>query len=195
MNEKDEMRQRLGQKLKLLRRSQGLTLQELGEQVGCSAAFLSMVENGHSSISLPRLQRLLQVYGTSMGYLLDESQSQARVVPLEAAPLLGGDRSSEGVEARVLVQWPAGKRIEPIWFHLEPQAVLGPLQHEGEEFCYVIEGKFQVTLEDPDSGAREEYCLSAGDTIYYESRLLHTWRNRSQDRDGCFLGAVTPPSF
>jgi len=184
---------KIGQKLKRIRRSQRLTLSEVSARLGCSSPFLSMVENGRTGISLPNLQRLLEIYGCTMADLV-ENGSTDRVVHAAEAKRLGNERAVDGVEAFLLVHNPQEKQIEPILFHLQPGATLGPLQHCGEEFCYVIKGYFEVTLQD-EVGTREIYHLDPGDTIYYASSMQHTWRNTSTTEPGVFLGAVTPPSF
>ena len=99
------------------------------------------------------------------------------------------------METYLLVRNPQNKQIEPILFRIHPGETVGPMQHKGEEFGYVIEGEFEVTLVDPATGYKEVYILKAGDTIYYESEMQHYWYNTSSDQVGVFIGAVTPPSF
>ena len=184
----------IGQKLKKIRRSQSLTLREVSSQMGCSSPFLSMVENGRTGISLANLQRLLEIYGCTMADLVEDDRPD-RVVTRDAARRLGNERAVDGVESFILVHNPREKQIEPILFRMQPGAVLGPLKHRGEEFCHVIEGRFEVVLQDSDTGLEEIYHLNPGDTIYYASSMLHTWRNLSFTDVGLFIGAVTPPSF
>ncbi|MPM22712.1 HTH-type transcriptional regulator PuuR [bioreactor metagenome] len=185
----------IGQKLKKIRKKQKLTLREVAQRMECSSPFLSMLENGRSGISLSKLQRLLSIYGLTMADLVENSSFSDRVVTLNEAAPLGNGRDSEGTEALLLVRNSSEKMMEPVLFRVQPGATLGPMQHLGEEFCYVIEGRFDVTLIDPDTGMREMYHLNAGDTIYHPSTTPHIWHNPSPDRLGVFIGAVTPPSF
>ncbi|HPE15928.1 MAG TPA: XRE family transcriptional regulator [Oscillospiraceae bacterium] len=191
----EESNVQIGLKLKTIRKENRLTLNEVAQRMDCSAPFLSMVENGHSSISLSNLQKLLKIYGKTMADLLESSDYLDNVVSLRDAAVLGGVHDQDGVEARLLVNNAQQRKIEPIWFCLQPGASLGPMQHSGEEFCYVIEGQFDVTVVNANTGVQTRYHLNAGDTIYYQSNFPHTWRNASNDRPGIFIGAVTPPSF
>ncbi len=185
----------IGQKLKQIRKKRKMTLSEVAHRMDCSSPFLSMLENGRTGISLSKLQRLLAIYGMTMADLVENSSFSDRVVTLAEAVQLGNGRDSEGTEALLLVRNIHDKQMEPVLFRVQPGATLGPMQHEGEEFCYVIEGRFDVTLIDPDTGMRELYHLNAGDTIYHSSMTPHIWHNSSPDREGVFIGAVTPPSF
>lgn len=182
----------IGKKLKSFRNNNKLTLNEVSQQLNCSAAFLSMLENGRSGISLSNLQKLLSIYGKTMADLVDDANQSNRVVSLENAHTLG--YGMDGVEALLLVREPHHKLIEPIFFRVLPGATVGPMCHEGEEFGYVLEGCFDVTLTDTLTGDTEVHHLVAGDTIYYPSKMPHVWYNPS-DRPSIFLGAVTPSSF
>lgn len=182
----------LGHKLNKLRLARGYTLQEVAEAVGLSAAFLSMVENGRSGISFSNLQKLLAFYGVTIADLAEKKDARGRVVRLEEAIPLGYD--FEGVEARMLVQDTAGRKIEPVYFRLQPGAYIGYMQHEGEEFGFIIEGTIEVSLVDEESGKEEKYILEKGDTIYYPSRLKHRYTNIG-NKVAVFLAAVTPPTF
>lgn len=184
----------IGYKLKKIRKEKKLTLQAVSEQMDCSSAFLSMLENGRTGISLAKLQKLLDIYGCTMADLV-EKETEERVVSLDNATRLGDERAAEGVESFLLVRNPKEKKLEPILFRMNPGITMGPLQHEGEEFCYIIEGSFEVTLHDRKTNTTEIYHLRSGDTIYYNSEMFHTWKNTSLTDVGVFIAAVTPSSF
>jgi len=182
----------LGHKLNNLRLKKGYTLQEVAEALGFTASFLSMVENGRSGISFSKLQKLLVFYGSTIADLEDKKDARGRVVSLSQAPVLGYE--IEGVEALLLVKNSQDRLIEPLYFRVQPGARIGHMQHEGEEFGFVIEGRFEVSLIDPETGSEEKYTLEKGDTIYYPSTMQHRWTNIST-KLSIFLAAVTPPSF
>ncbi len=182
----------LGHKLNNLRLKKGYTLQEVAEALGFTASFLSMVENGRSGISFSKLQKLLAFYGATIADLDNKKDERGRMVPLSQAPVLGYE--IEGVEALLLAKSSQEHLIEPIYFRVQPGASIGYMQHEGEEFGFVIEGRFEVSLIDPETGNEEKYMLEKGDTIYYPSTMQHKWTNVSS-KLSIFLAAVTPPTF
>jgi quercetin dioxygenase-like cupin family protein len=60
--------------------------------------------------------------------------------------------------------------------------------HEGEEFGFVLEGQYEVTVGD------EVYVLDEGDSISYPSHLPHKMRVVG-DRPSRSIWVITPPSF
>ncbi len=62
----------LSERLSALRKEKGLTLRELAEQVGITAAALSTYEKGQKEPSLGYAKKLAQYYGVSLDYLCGE---------------------------------------------------------------------------------------------------------------------------
>ena len=189
----------IGEHLKKLRAAKGITLQDVSNTTGLSVSFLSLVENGKSGISLANLQKILKCYDTAIHDLIDTSDDvrvvkseEARVVRSEEAKRIHSD--TDDVKILSLVKGVRNKRIWPGLFIMEPGATIGPFNHEGEEFSYMIQGKIDVTLTNTQTGDTEKYIITEGDTIYYPSTYLHTYVNLSKQKS-IFLAAVTPPSF
>src|ERR1700753_2682243 len=74
----------LGQRLRHLRRSRGLTLAELGERVGRAPSALSLLENGRREPKLSVLEDLASALSVPVEELL------RRQAPRQPAPLGGG---------------------------------------------------------------------------------------------------------
>jgi len=53
----------------------------------------------------------------------------------------------------------------------------GSYSHEGEEFIYVLQGKFEMWIDEI-----EHYALEAGDSLYFESTHAHRWRSSARRR-------------
>ena len=70
-----------------------------------------------------------------------------------------------------------GKEKEDVWYN-----------HEGEEFGLVLEGRYEVTVND------KTYILDEGDTIYFPGHLPHKMRAIGRKRSKT-LWVITPPSF
>lgn len=192
----------ISQKLKKLRSLKGNTLQEVSDATGLSVAFLSLVENSKSGISLANLQKIMKYYGTSINDLIDleeeavgkdRADSQAaRVVRFEEAKRIRSYK--DDVKVLSLVRRTKDKKMWPGLFIMEPGATMGPFNHEGEEFAHIIQGKVEIVLSDPQTGEAEKYILTEGDTIYYPSTLDHTYVNLSRQKS-ILLATVTPPTF
>ena len=181
----------MGENLKKQRLLKGITLQEVANRTGLSVSFLSLVENGKSGISFANMQKILKCFDSSIHDLIDASNGM-RVVRAEDSEQIFSD--TDACRIISLVKGSKNKKIWPGLFIMEPGAVIGEFQHEGEEFSYIIQGKVEVTLTNPKTGDVEKYILTEGDTIYHPSTLLHKYANLSRQRS-IFLAAVTPPSF
>ncbi len=166
------MQPNLGRRLRALRLGHGYTLSQLARHSGLSKSFLSMLENGHTNISLTRLKRLAAVFGLGVADLIPDEAARALVAVMrrgDARPLPG---FADGVEARHLAREGA-RRLEPILLRLEPGAQHANVTgHAGEEFVHVLSGSVLLIVAE---GAPLE--LAAGDSASYPSALSHCYHN------------------
>ncbi|MCB2185640.1 MAG: cupin domain-containing protein [Deltaproteobacteria bacterium] len=204
MAEAAEMKD-ISKKLKTLRNLKGKTLQDVSDATGISVAFLSLVENSKSGISLANLQKIMKYYGTSINDIINLDEEEERAREEEAAPATASRvvrfeeakriRSfKDDVKVLSLVHGAKGKKMWPGMFIMEPGATMGPFNHEGEEFGHIIQGKVEVILTNPQTGDTEKYILTEGDTIYYPSSFDHSYANLSRQKS-ILIATVTPPTF
>lgn len=174
--------------LRQLRKARGLTLEQVAASTGLSVSFVSSLERGETAISVATITRLLSSYGTTMGALLNARQ-RGRNGRLTRA---GKGAKVADRYSKVVIHHLANGQIamEPQLFEVEPGGGSGGgYAHAGEEFIYVLEGTFEVTL-----AGGERYHLQAGDTLYYPSTLEHSWRNPGEET-ARLLWVNTPPTF
>lgn len=167
----------IGHKLKMFRQKRELSLHDAAEKAGISAPFLSMVENGRSGISLGNLQKILDVYGYRLADLSEDPFKEGKVLKLDQCEHMGYD--TEGVSSYILVRNPKDSPIFPAHFRLEPNAVIGPISHAGEEICFVVEGTFEVLIDNLETNETERNIVEKWDTIQYSGRNTHKWTNIS----------------
>lgn len=174
----------LGQVLKTLRQERGLTLAQLGEQVGLSASYLSQVERGVTMPSLLRVADLARVLSVDVHTFFQEDVTPPIVVRRhQGQPLL----QAPDVTIELLSPNSPQKEIEPYCLVLRPGAARGPLpQHQGEEFGFVLQGQLTVTVGD------EVFLLHDGDSIHFQGAQPHAWRNEGES-EGVVLWAISPP--
>lgn len=63
---------RLGNKMKEIRKSRGLTQEKLAEMVGCNTSHISNIENNHTKVSLNVLLTIANSLHTSIDFLLSD---------------------------------------------------------------------------------------------------------------------------
>ena len=63
---------KLGQSIKTMRKSKGLTQETLAELTGCNPSHISNIENNYTKVSLNTLLSIANALDTSIDYLLQE---------------------------------------------------------------------------------------------------------------------------
>lgn len=178
----------LGQRIRGLRRSRGLTLRDLAHHAGVTESFLSQVERGVASPSIASVQRIARGLGLSIAQLFAEEGSAGRVVRRSQRRRI----DYPGLRATDEFLTPASAtRLQLIMSVIEPGGGTGdePYTHESdEEVVLVLEGELDLWVGD------EHYRLAEGDAITYPSRLPH-WNVNRGEQPARVLFCITPPSF
>lgn len=186
---------RIGEKIRTLRESLSLSVEELAERSGTDAARIEQLESGAYAPSLAPLIKLTRALGVRLGTLLDDDTEVGPVVTRAAdATPVNRLKSLETVsDAGVLdfFSLAAGKtsrHMEPFVIDVAPSSAEAHTlsQHEGEEFIYVLEGGIEVEY------GKDSHVLGAGDSIYYDSIVPHEVR-AAGDAPARILAVVYAP--
>jgi transcriptional regulator with XRE-family HTH domain len=185
------MNEEIGNKIKKLRKTQRLTLKELGKQVGLSISHLSLVERGLSNIDTVSLQAIAKCLKVSLFYFLgDSAEKNAREFICRSYNQKPVIRNNLKVYTRIAHN--LGEYImDPVITLLLPGEKLNDIDyvsHEGEEFHYVLEGVLTWLME----GAR--YELYPGDSVHIPSHIPHNWVNLTNNSVKV-LSVVSPNYF
>jgi transcriptional regulator with XRE-family HTH domain len=183
---------RIGPKMKHTRLLKGLTLKQLADTAGCSESLLSKIENGRANPSLKMVHRVAAALGTPVAGLFQADGDLGSVVLRQGErPVIGTDqmRSGYGIRLEAIIPAASGHLLSGYINHIEPGGgTEGELQHEGEEFGFVLEGEIELKV------AGRRYRVGTGDCFHFRSELAHSYRN-----NGASLARVlwlnTPPTF
>ena len=160
-----------GARIRRLRLDRGESITEVAEDLGVSPSLISTYERTSAGVSFTFMKRIADRFGVTVTDLTFPDVEDTSEV-LRRASL--GPRASlfPGVEVRLLG---TGRQMMDAkeWIISPGAASEGTYQHEGEELVYVLEGRFEITVE-----GRGTVLLEAGDSIYFESRRRHSWINR-----------------
>lgn len=169
----DQQTERIGARIRALRRARGLTLVQLAELAELSHPFLSQLERGRARPSMVSLQKIAQALGSSQLELIAAAEEDPREAPDPAAALV---RASDGTrgnygggEARMLVH--GSRRFIPMEFTGANDDAGDYFIHDEDEFVHVIDGAVEVDL-----GPQGVSILRAGDSLYYIGGTPHRWR-------------------
>lgn len=173
-----------GSRLRQLRLSRHLPLNEVAKEVGISVGFLSAIERSHMTASVGTLRKLARYYQLNILDFFDPAQANPfRVRPQDRKRLDAGS----GVQMELLA-W-GNTVMEPHLFTIAPGAGSGEsYAHEGEEFLFVLSGALHIDLDG------QAHRLRAGDSFYFESNTPHSWRNSGKTKT-VVIWVNTPPTF
>jgi DNA-binding transcriptional MerR regulator/quercetin dioxygenase-like cupin family protein len=171
-------------RLVALRVARGLSRSEAAKLASVRADTIKSIEDGLTRPSVATLQKLARIYRTNVLSLYQKDHDPRRLV----RPQDRGVLSESGVRMELLAF--GVRQMEPHLFRIAPRATSGgTYQHEGEEFIYMLSGKFEIWLNE-----LEHYVLHAGDSLYFPSDLPHRWRALG-DAGALLLWINTPCTF
>lgn len=164
----------VGTRVRSLREAMGLSLRELAERSGVSAASLSQIERGESSPTVALAGRIAGGLELSLSQLLRLDEDRHLVV-VRAGSGRRRERSGHAVEE--LTPPLPGQRADVSLHRLEPGAHTGgeddpPIHEPGSrETVVILEGEVELAVDD------EAHRLSAGDSVTFDADLPHRLGN------------------
>lgn len=159
----------IGARLRGVRQTRRLTIDQVAEMSGLTKGFLSRVERDLTSPSVSTLLKLCDVLGLEIGQLF--SVPETKLVRLQDAPriALGG----EGITEQ-LVTPRTETRVQMIRAEVAPQGAGEAELYSVDckvEVLHVISGGFTLVLPE------DRIELQAGDTVTFPGREPHSWEN------------------
>jgi transcriptional regulator with XRE-family HTH domain len=166
--------QHVGERLRTLRLSKGLTVSALAAISQVPPSTISKMENGRLQPSLVHAINLAMALGENLGFLVD----RYRADPEDVVVVSRSDRSK--------IDYPElGLTLEDLNgnFHsgvlesrigvLQTGATSGaePMMHAGDELCVVLDGAIRYTIQG------EVHSLGQGDSLHFKSDQEHRWEN------------------
>ena len=162
-------------KLKSLRQSKELTLDELSRLSGVSISTISKIENQQQNPGFETVLKISRALHVNFIHMLEPPppapQKLARRVVTRAAsvPTYESNNYTYAAHATDLAQ----KAMVPLLMHIKTRTLPPPEEwsvHDGEELAYVIEGAVELHS--------EHYApttLAKGDSCYFDSTMRHAY--------------------
>ena len=175
----------IGAKIKRLRLSNQLTLEELANRSELTKGFLSQLERDLTSPSIATLENILEALGTNLKDFFSEDEDEQIVFSKDDF----FENTHDDYKISYIIPNAQKNEMEPILIELkEDKKSMEIDPHDGEEFGYVIQGK--VTL----VNGEEEYDVKKGETFYLKGNLPHYIINKN-DTLAKVIWVSTPPIF
>lgn len=175
--------ERLGERVRTMRRGAGLTLDELAERAGVSRAMLSKVERGEKNPTLVVAARISEGLGVTLTQLIETEKRGSVVVIPRAGRRVMRDPET-GFERQAISPNPGGRGVELVYNVVPEGSTSGefPPHRKGVEEHVVVErGRLRAVL------GGEEHVLETGDAVYFEADVPHRFDNAGEGECGYYL--------
>ncbi len=180
------LEKRIADKIRQIRKNKGLTLAQLGKEVGLSKGMLSRIENSQVSLPIATLAKIARALGVPIsiffkdddtdkeGYALTRRNERKQVIRKGTRIgftyySLTGLKSQHIIEP-FIVKYPVIRKEPTILF-----------DHPGEEFLFVLKGNIEFIY------GKEKIRLGPGDAIHFDPSIPHRGQNAGEEESECLV--------
>ncbi|MBU3916031.1 XRE family transcriptional regulator [bacterium] len=168
----------IGKKIRALREEKQFSSEELAGKINISSTLLSQVENEVVPPTLATLLNLARILGVKVDHFFTQEASIEKIELTRENERLSVTKSRESNQARMTYNYQAlsyrlkDKQMEPflVEFDSKIEEELVPLSHEGEEFCFCLEGEIEFITDE------RKIMLRPGDSLHFYSHVPHVLR-------------------
>jgi quercetin dioxygenase-like cupin family protein/DNA-binding XRE family transcriptional regulator len=171
----------IGHKVRSLRLRKKMGLVELGRHTSLSPSLLSKIERGRVCPPLGTLLRIAMVFSVGLDYFFAEEREKPVVAISRAADRRRFPDNPQAAQPSFFFEsldFGATDRASSSFLaHFERLAddEAEPHVHDGHETLYVMTGELEVTI------GGSAIVLSAGDALYFDSAVPHSYRRLSDE--------------
>ncbi len=178
----------IGPRIRELRQTRGLTLDQVATDTGLSLSFISMLERDKVSISVDNLERLAIYFQVHMVHFFrNETASPVQVTRRDEIVKSLGLADQRPAAVTLLANRPDA-RMEPLLVNIAPGKDEPHFrQHEADTLLYVLEGQARLIAE-----TGEEIELAQGDLAYYINIPHRRIANASQEQHLLVISITAP---
>lgn len=187
----DHIVSRLGEKIKVLRTEKSLSLKDLSNRSGISAAAIHKIESNGIIPTITTMMKIADALGKNVSHFIEESKEDRSVVFVPAKkrePILTFKKGLElnGISAKQYGDF----IMTAAYAVLDVGASSGkkPMKHKGEELVYCLQGKVEFKIKG------ETYVLGPGDSLNYRTQIDHKWKNIGDKKAKLIWVLAVPPS-
>lgn len=167
----------IGPKIRQLRKQKDLSLQQLAERSGVSAATIHKIERNGMVPTITTLMKVAGALNRSVAYFVEEQEEAKPVVFTPAGERRQVFTSKQGLELRG-ISGPYGLFfVAGAIATVEGGATSGAkaMEHPGEELILMLSGTLCFEI------AGDEYLLSPGDALHFRTDRPHRWANPGKE--------------
>jgi len=167
----------MGERLRAIRKAQGLTLKALSARSGVALSTLSKIELGQISVSYEKLAAVAHALAVDIGALFDPragaAPGAAQPVVVRSTLAASPSYDSENYDYRMLATEFPGKRMTPLHGIIVARDLSqfpDYIRHPGQEFVMVLSGRVRIHFE-----TGEAIELARQESAYFDSGVGHVY--------------------
>ncbi len=176
-------RERVGERLRAIRKRQGLTLKDLSARSGVALSTLSKIELGQISVSYEKFAAVARALDVDIAALFDSRASAApaggrRPVVVRSTLAAAPSYDAENYDYRMLATAFPGKRMTPLHGTIVARRLAqfpDYIRHPGQEFVMVLSGRVCIHFE-----TGETIELARQESAYFDSGVGHVYLSTSK---------------
>jgi transcriptional regulator with XRE-family HTH domain len=162
----------IGERVKNLRQSKGLSLDQLAHLTGFDVQFLADIETNKVHPQLGTVIKLSKALSSAFGRLVSGSGDRLYSITRKGDRQVVSRSTSQKGQKKLytyksLSPGVKGRNMEALMVQLEKSPDEEMSVHEGEEFIFVLDGVVELRIAD------ELFELLPGDSVYYLSTTPH----------------------
>jgi transcriptional regulator with XRE-family HTH domain len=185
--------ERVGAEVRVRRNAAGLTIAEVARRAAVSAPFISQLEAGRTSISIPTLYRVAAALGCTANALLgpghDHGDERRNVIRSGDGLRLAAGSGLHVQEPRLLSRTGPDVLMEAYHYVLQPdEDEMEWFEHDGEDFVYVVSGSIGIEFDDGEIS-----LLAAGDSLHHAGTTPHRWLLQGNEPAEVLIVVAAPP--
>ncbi len=187
-----ELHDHVGREVKARRVTAGMSIAELARRADVSAPFVSQLETGRTSMSIPTLYRMATALGCTPNALLGgERDPRPHVTRAGSGIRLAAGSGDHSQLPQLLSRTGDDVLLEAYHYVIHPHDDAQEwFEHEGEDLIYVVSGAIGIEFATgtPEGTTVE---LGAGDSLHHDGTTPHRWvlarrrARRGTDRGRC----------
>lgn len=182
----------LGEKIRMLRKQRGLSLEQVSAKSGVALATLSRLENGKGPGTFRTHRKIVDAFGLSLTDFYRDLQPEEQEASILAAHSDEAESFTydEKASAVFLARQLSGKQMLPQMIILQPGGRTAVEQYLAgtERWVFGLEGSSQVRV------GERSYPLSSGETLYFKASLQHRFENSSK-LEARLISVTSPAVF
>lgn len=181
---KDDKTIDVGKQVRMLREQRKFSQKTLAEASGISRNTLSLIEREQTSPTVSTLKRLANALSVDINAFF-QPFDEANIVHTKAdqRPHLLLDHGAMADLGLGMLE----QLVTPLLLQLEPGARSGSaLTHDGQDFIFCLSGEILYLLNG------RGYILEPGDSLFFDGRLPHGFRNAGTEAASMLIILSTP---